>query len=211
MELPTHYQESINLEHTAKLMSIKRAYEDKKTLLQEFLEDIENNKHKSDFNINEHYKNHYLSQFASIGGRISGHVRHFKNYLIMDLLNFMKTEFKEKMDLFTLKMYQRYSKEVFNSSPTQKDLLEFLNKDINLEQKLKDKKETFKYSHVSKMSWLNILGDGVNDEMRSIFDQYYGAFLHERKLLKEVCAIEENAVRLILKSSKNNNETKKED
>ncbi|EHK7406481.1 hypothetical protein I6Z00_004247 [Vibrio parahaemolyticus] len=211
MELPIHYQESINLEHAFKLMSIKTAYDDKKILLQEFLEDIEKNKHKPDFNVNEHYKNFYLSQFASIGGRISGHVRHFKNYLIMDLLNFMRTEFKEKMDLFTLKMYQRYSKEVFNSSPTQQDLIPFLNKDISLDQKLKDKKETFKHSHVSKMSWLNILGDGVNEEMRSIFNKYYDAFIYERKLLKEVCVNEENAVKLILRSSKKNNKTEKEE
>lgn len=209
MDLPIHHNQSIMEKQKSNLEHIKQAYDFKLLILREFLQDIEENKHKQNFDINAHYQTYYAPRFAAIGGTISGYVRNFKNHLIMELLVFMKSKY-ERMDLFTMKMYQTYSKEVFNSSPTQKNIIPLLNNKINLEQKLKDKKETFGHSHVSKMSWLNILGDGVNDEMRSIFNNYYNGFIGQRILLKEVCAVEENEVKLILKTSKENNENKKE-
>ncbi len=202
------HQVIINSQQT-NLNLIKEFYKEKTALLKEFLEDIEKNKHRSDFNIQEHYDNHYKSKFAAVGGKISGCVRNFKSSLIMQLLIFMKSKYD--MNLFTLKMYQTYSKVLFDSSPTQKELIPLLNNEIDLKKKLKAKKETFKESHVSKMSWLNILGDFVNDEMRSIFDDYYNDFIKQRMSLKGICEQEENEVRILLKSSKNNNETKKED
>lgn len=210
MELPIYHQQKIMAKQQSNLSYIKQSYDFKLMILKEFLEDIEQNKHKQNFDINAHYQAFYAPKFAAIGGTISGHVRNFKNYLIMELLVFMKSKY-ETMDLFTMKMYQTYSKEVFNSSPTQKNIIPLLNNEINLEQKLKDKKETFGHSHVSKMSWLNILGDGVNDEMKSIFNEYYNRFISQRISLKKICEEEENAVKLILKSSKDNKETKKEE
>ncbi len=209
MDLPIHHQQIIMENQKSNLEYIKIAYENKTIILKDFLEDIEKNKHIPDFNIQEHYDNHYKSRFAAIGGQISGYVRNFKSCLIMELLLFMKSKYD--MTLFTLKMYQTYSKELFNSSPTQKDLIPLLNKDIDLKKKLSEKKKTFKFTHVSKMSWLNILGDGVNDEMKSIFNDYYDGFTKQRMSLKDICEVEDNAVRILLKSSKNNNENKKED
>lgn len=202
------HQVIINSQQT-NLNLIKVFYEEKTALLKEFLEDVEKNKHRADFNIQEHYDNHYKSKFAAVGGKISGCVRNFKSCLIMQLLIFMKSKYD--MNLFTLKMYQTYSKVLFNSSPTQRELIPLLNNEIDLKKKLKEKKETFKVTHVSKMSWLNILGDGVNDEMRSIFDDYYKEFTKQRISLKDICDVEDKAVRILLKPSKNNNENKKED
>lgn len=210
MELPIHHDQKIMATQKSNLEHIKQAYDFKLMILKEFLQDIEENKHKQDFDINTHYQTYYAPRFAAIGGTISGYVRNFKNNLIMELLVFMKSKY-ERMDLFTMKMYQTYSKKVFNSSPTQKDIILLLNDKINLEQKLKDKKETFGHSHVSKLSWSNILGDYVNDEMSSIFNNYYNGFISQRILLKEVCSVEENEVKLILKTSKENNENKKEE
>lgn len=209
MELQIEQHQIIINSQQNNLNLIKEFYKEKTALLKEFLEDIEKNKHRSDFNIQDHYDNNYKSKFAAIGGKISGCVRNFKSCLIMQLLIFMKSKYN--MDLFTLKMYQTYSKVLFNSSPTQKELIPLLNNEIDLKKKLKEKKETFKVTHVSKMSWLNILGDGVNDEMRSIFDDYYKEFFKQRMQLKNVCEQEDNTVQILLKSSRNDNKNKKGD
>lgn len=204
MDLPIHHNHSIMEKQKSNLAHIKQAYDFKLLILREFLQDVEQKKHKQNFDINAHYQTYYASRFAGIGGTISGHVRNFKNHLIMELLVFMKSKY-EKMDLFTMKMYQAYSKEVFDSSPTQQNIIPLLNNKINLEQKLKDKKETFGHSHVSKMSWLNILGDNVNNEMRSVFKNYYNEFIRQRIILSNICTNEENEVKAILKASKKEN------
>lgn len=209
MELPIHHNQNIMEKHKTNLEYIKQSYDYKLSILKEFLKDVENNKHKPDFDINEHYQTYYASRFAAIGGTISGHVRNFKNYLIIELLLFMKSKY-ERMDLFTMKMYQTYSKKVFNSSPTQKDIISLLNNEMILEQKLKDKKEVFGHSHISKMSWSNILGDYVNDEINSIFKEHYNEFINQRILLKEICSNAEDSVKLILKTSRDKNENQKE-
>lgn len=210
MELPTRHHNYIIDMQEINLELIENLYSLKLSILRDFLNDVEKYKHKQNFDINEHYQNYYAKQFASIGGKVSGYVRCFKNELILELLLFMKYEY-QKMDLFTLKMFQAYSKEVFDSSPTQKSLIKLLNNEIDLEQKLKEKKETFGHSHVSKMSFLNILGDGVNSEMKSIFKSYYGAFIEQRINLMEIFKNEEDEAKAILKAAKDEMENKKEE
>ena len=192
------------------LSLISGLYDDKLLLLQDILADFEKNKGNPDFDFNVHYQTEYAPKFAAIGGKISGNVRNFKNHLMMEILVCMKSNYST-MNFFTLKMYEKYSKEVFGASPTNKVLIALLNDSIDLKQKLIDKKEEFGHSHISKLSWSNILGDGVNDEIKNMFDMYYGEFIQERKKLKMRIKDKENAVKLILKSSKDNEETKKEE
>lgn len=198
-----YYKGMITAQIKLTLIEIKYLYKDKAKYLIKFLEEVEREKYDKTFDLNELYELKYAFIFASIGGKISGKVRELKSSIIIDLLEYLTKNHLE-MNSFTLKMYQSYSKEVFGSSPSQKKLLSLLNKEISLDKKLETKRRLFKHSHVSKISFSNILGDDVNEEIREVFDKYYCDFKHELELLRQDCKSKEKEVRLILKASKEN-------
>lgn len=194
----------INESKSSNLDKIKGLYNEKLQLLNKLLEEFNNNKNNPNFDFQEHYSNNYASRFASIGGKISGCVRNYKNILMLSILEYLKNEYENSIGYFTLTMYEGLSKVLFDISPTMKGLLTLLNKN-NLNSKLQNKKKKFGF-HISKMKFDKVLEKEVIEEVKSFFDIQYSDFLKERKKLRKDLISKENEIKIFLKENNNNGE-----
>lgn len=183
------------------LSKIEILYQKKLKLLEQLLKEFNENIGNENFDFNDHYQNFYSKRFASIGGEISGVVRFQKNILIMEILSFLKLKFKDETKFLTLKMYENFSRFLFKSAPSNKDLKVFLDIDMSLNQKLRMKKEILGH-HISKMNFNDILGDNETKKYQEIFNKIYDDFLKKRMALRIEILPLETEIKAILKENK---------
>lgn len=195
----------INNSKSSNLDKINALYNEKLGLLNSLLEDFNNNKNNPNFDFTDHYLINYAPRFSSIGGKISGCVRNYKNILMVSILEYLKKENKDKMEFFSLKMYEEFSRFLFDASPKNKDLIPLLLNNDDLEYKGMMKKNTFGF-HISTMKFDAILGNEITEEVKSFFEIKYSEFLKERETSRQALISKENEIKKILKENKDNGE-----
>lgn len=174
--------------------------EKKFKVLEKFLNEIEQNKHDTNYDIDYEYNEKIKPQILSFGGKISGKVRKYKSNLVMYILECLIDENKNFFEDFASLNYIIFSKMYFDTAPTKKTILNLLDENVdwknrnfnNPNYRNKDNFEAF---------MTNFINENEDDSFKYFFETSYSDFQKEIFQIGQISKQKLNEIKLLIKDS----------